>query len=200
MRNILAVFAALLVFAGGSALTASNPYVPASNEHGSYMDAINQDTEWAFGGGVIRLEPGTVDRITGVFSSGGPRIYANSTHISVGIRNIYVKGSGAGGGDLVIEHDSPGRITSISMDPDETLSQKAVGGVSGGVGTMVVRFYDLAGNRLYLHHQEDYDFISSPYSNFWLEWKGPKVRGSGGPSLSDRMAALEARVTALENP
>jgi hypothetical protein len=194
MRRFTAALSALvLVFLLGTGSTW------ASDEYGPYQDAINSDTEWSTGGGVIRLAPGTVNQMTGEFSSGGPYVHANSAHVAVGIQHIYVKGSGVGGGDLIVEHDNPGRVTSISCDPDETIAALATAGVSGGIGEMVIRFYRLDGTRLYLHHQDDYDYISGTYNNIWLEWKGPKVRGSGGPSLTQRIAELEARVTALEN-
>jgi len=175
------------------------------DEHGSYKDAMNADTEFALGGGVIRLYPGTVNQTTGNFSGGsggnppGPTIHANSAHVSCGLISLDVKGSGAAGGDLVIQHNSPGPIVGISMDLDETLSAYGVGGVSGGAGEMVIRFYEKdTSARLYLHHQDDYDRLAGAFNNLWLFWAAVTHRGTGGPSLRDRMAALESRVTTLE--
>ncbi len=171
------------------------------DEYGSFVDAINSDTELAIGGGVIRFYPGTVNQTTGNFSGGsggnppGPTIHANSSHIPQGLISVDVKGSGSGGGDLVVNHNSPGPIVGISMDLDESMSRVAVGGVSGGLGEMIIRFYEKdSETQLYLHHQADYDRLAGPYNNIWLFWACVVQRGTGGPSLAERVAALEQAV------
>lgn len=176
------------------------------DEHGPYMDGLNPDAEWAEGGGTIRFYPGTVNQTTGNFSGGepgyppGPTIHANSTHTASGLRSLDVKGSGAGGGDLVISHDTPGRITSINCDPDETMAPIALSGISGGVGTMIVRLYRRStGARLYLHHQDDYDYLSGLNINLWVGFKGLRFRGSAdGKSPRTRLDELEPQFAQLQ--
>lgn len=170
-----------------------------ANEHGDFMDSgANADTEWRFGGCVVRLEPGTVAG-GGSFSSGGPVIHADINHISIGAVSVAVNSSG----QIVITTDGGiAPITWCNVDEDETLSAAGVtAGASWGPTSTVITLAR-AGVTLNLTLQADWNIAAGANANLWVSWGAPVYRGVGAPSKADQalalIAALDARLSAVE--
>lgn len=164
------------------------------DEYAEFSDATQPDTEWQIRTGVVR------------FGSAGPYILSNSSHVTVGIPSVEIATTGA----LWI-HSDGANLGSIVVNGDEQTARLGILlGVSSGVGVAKVSFYriDFAASLIrYLNLTVPADYAQMTAGtlgahNVWVTWMSPLVRGVGAPSKADRalerLAALEARVDALE--
>ncbi|TDE02826.1 hypothetical protein [Jiangella asiatica] len=165
-----------------------------ANEIGPFKDATHPDIEWDIRACVVRFEPGVVNP-DGSFQSGGPYIHANETHVAVGALGVHIDSSGR----LEVINDGGAPIGSITCTPDESLVARGIDlGPSGGApGTRFIARQDGVG-RLYLNLQADWDAIAGETCNVWLAWLTPRVRSTGRPSPTDRIAELEEKVADLQ--
>ena len=104
-------------------------------------------------GCVVRLAP------DGVY------LHENSSHIAVGIEEIYVDNTR---GTLVIRRESSNPVVSVSTDVDESLARIGVTvGLSGGGKTSHIYFYK-DGKQKWLSKASDYAEICGEYHNVWF--------------------------------
>lgn len=98
------------------------------------------------------------------FTSSGPEIHENSTHVCNGASSVRVQADG----DLEIRQTSGAPVVSVTVEEDETLSTRGiVAGPSGGTGTTIVRFF---ATRSEQPVRADSPALQSPYSNIWVTW------------------------------
>lgn len=142
----------------------------AADEYGQYMDRVYApiDERLAWRGCVLRFGPGAV-RTDGTFpSGGGPYIFSDRSHISVGCRSTRI----SSGGDLVITTDD-GMVpmSSAWVVGDETLASRGIiCGPSVGSLATTIRCHKSGVGRLYLNRQAHWDAISGSTSNVWAGW------------------------------
>lgn len=98
------------------------------------------------------------------FTSSGPAIHANATHICTGAKSVSVEADG----DLLIKSTPRGPVVSITAEEDETLARRGfIAGPSGGVGTTVVRF---TSTKTGVAVRADSPLLRGTYSNLWMTW------------------------------
>lgn len=206
-RNLLTAIAGTLTAITLLAIGATSP-VSASDEYGSYMDAVQPDDEWEIRTAVIRITPGdhhsqgwpeNSDSSSDYYMNTGLYLHANSAHITVGTTpEVLIQKST---GRVYIE--TPGAtMGTVLVTGDETAARnRLMFGASGGNGHIHVEVSDPNGT-VNLASQSAYDALAQPNLNLWIAWLSPKVRGTGDPSKADQaltdLADLEARVEALE--
>lgn len=96
------------------------------------------------------------------FTSEGPRIHENATHVCNGASSIRVQADG----DLEIKQTSGAPIVSVTVDEDETLSTRGIlAGASGGVGTTVVKLFATRSEQ-----SVDADSGGLTGGNIWVTW------------------------------
>lgn len=118
------------------------------------MTKYENVVETAASGGCIR------------FGHDGVYLHQNSSHDSVGIRDLYIDTEGR----LVVKHSAPGPVVTMSANADETLSARSITlGCSGGGGTTTITVSKL-GKKLNLRDPDDYKLVAGTYSNAWLFW------------------------------
>lgn len=101
------------------------------------------------------------------FTTDGPRIHANPTHVCNGASSVRVLVNG----DLEITQTKGGPIVSVTVEEDETLSTRGiVAGPSGGGGRTVVRFY---ATRSQVPVRADSPALQGSLSNIWVTWVHP---------------------------
>lgn len=151
------------VAATGAAVTAAPAQADATGyrKYGTYAHG----TDLSGGRGVVHR--GGVIR----FYDAGPALHLNGTHQSVGIIPSSVKVSQYG--DLQFNLDVPLPVVTVNVTEDETLTVRRIkGGLSGGGGLCVVRFFDdklgAAGTRLNLRRADHYRRIAGATSNVWV--------------------------------
>lgn len=166
------------------------------DEYGSYRDAWQADNETAIRYCCVRITDGTHNTTDPNFiTNPGLYIHNNSGHISVGAEQVRIdKTSGW------IRVDTPGSLNGVPLvTGDETAAtQGLLFGASGGNDYVSIACYKVGTAAMDLRVQATYDIVASANLNLWIAWLSPLVRGVGDPSLADRIADLEARVTALE--
>lgn len=106
-------------------------------------------------GGCIRLD------------KDGPYLHENSSHSAIGIsKNVCVER------DFIrVNLTKSGSVVTAMVNVDETVggTKGIVGGASGGVGYVMIRFFDTKlGRPLDMSNSSDYNRISSSLSNIWL--------------------------------
>lgn len=114
--------------------------------------------EMVLQGGVIRLQ------------NSGPTILSNTTHVSVGLKNVSINEDG----NLVIIRDlQNSSLVSVDVTLDEDLASRGITcGTSGGGYKTIILFYNKDGKKLDLNHTADYLQVSGPYANFFISYIG----------------------------
>lgn len=126
----------------------------------AYLYAASPENPASIRGCVVRF-----DTLSSSGKSVVPRIHANSTHICVGVTSVAVDWQT---GDLLVRNDGgPGKIVSLSVSTDETLTTRGItcGGSGGGISTRI-RCYGRDGKRVPVYSLK----MHSSRSNLWLSW------------------------------
>lgn len=108
-------------------------------------------------GGVLRLY------------DGGPAWHANTAHAVVGI-DPDTPPTITSSGDLTFDLTSGHRQVVVAVAfPDELLTARGItAGVSGGLGTCVVRLHHKTKGRLWLGNAEHYALAAGETANLWV--------------------------------
>ena len=168
-----------------------------AQEYGEFWDAWQPDNTVKFRGGVIRIADGA-HVYTSAMRIDNPGLYilTDSSHICVGLTDVWID---VDTGYIMVATDGAWNGVALAVGDETAASQRLMFGASGGNPNIKVRCSDVNG-ALDLADQATYTAVASNLLNAWVGFLSPGVRGTGQPSLYDRMAALEARVTVLEGP
>ena len=167
------------------------------DEYATYADAWQPDNQTAIRYGCVRITDGTHDTPAGGFvTNPGLYILNNSAHTSVGLTGVVhlVESTGY----LRVETDGATNGVPIVTGDETAAANGLIFGASGGNDYIDVKCYKVGTGLMNLGVQANYDTVASANLNLWIAFLSPLVRGVGDPSLSERIADLEARVTALE--